>query len=159
MTFNSNPHLYFPNLVFTMIRSAKEAGRRANEVCFRVPMIMNKLDIKNYLKSLYGISVRNVETKIFLMKERGAKGIPPSLKRKKGSYKNAIVTLDNGDKFKYPEEIPFFSRTIGKRGFESIRRIPSYARTKIEKDEWSKKRVEDLYDRLSLGSKEAKDHK
>lgn len=159
MTFNSNPHLFFPNLIFTMIRSGASAARKVNEVCFRVPMIMNKIDISNYLKSIYGVNVSNVETRIFLMKERSSAGLPPSLRRKKGSYKNAIVTLDNDEKFKYPEEIPIFSRSISKKGFDSIRRIPSYARTKIEKDEWSKKRLDDLNDRLRINSGEAKVNK
>jgi len=87
------PKLFFPNFVFTLVRSGKE--RTPNTAVFRVPRILNKLDIKQYLEGLYGVEVTDVRTVNFLGKStrQGKRYIP--------NKKNAIVKL--AGPFKYPE--------------------------------------------------------
>lgn len=87
------PKVYFPNLVFTLVRSGK--ARQSNEVVFRVPRFLNKLDIKQYLEKLYGVSVADVRTFNFLPKStrQGRNYVP--------GRKNAIVKLQ-GQTFTYP---------------------------------------------------------
>jgi large subunit ribosomal protein L23 len=86
------PKLYFPNFIFTLVRSGKQ--RSPNEVVFRVPRILNKLDIKQYLERLYGLQVRDIRTVNFLPKvtRQGRHYVP--------GRKNAIVRL--GEKFTWP---------------------------------------------------------
>ncbi len=90
------PKVFFPNFTFTMVRSAKEHGPKT--AVFRVPMILNKMDIKAYLEGLYGVTVTDVQTRIFL----------PSTTRQGRSYtpgrKNAIVTMTKA--FAYPPPPP-----------------------------------------------------
>lgn len=92
MVIPQGPKLYFPNFVFTMVRSGKR--RAPNEVVFRVPRILNKLDIKQYLEKIYGVRVMDVRTANFL----------PKLTRMGTNYtpgrKNAIVTINKS--FTYP---------------------------------------------------------
>lgn len=87
------PKLYFPNFIFTLVRSGKPRG--PNQVVFRVPRILNKLDIQQYLEGLYGVQVKDIKTFNFL----------PRVTRMGRSYrparKNAIVTLKDA-KFTYP---------------------------------------------------------
>lgn len=87
------PKLYFPNFVFTLVRSGKT--RAPNEVVFRVPRFLNKLDIQQYLEGLYGVRVADVKTFNFL----------PRITRMGRSYrpgrKNAIVRLE-GATFTHP---------------------------------------------------------
>lgn len=88
----AGPKVWFPNFVFTMIRSGK--AREKNEVIFRVPRILNKLDITQYLEGLYGVKVESVRTANFLSKttRMGRRYIP--------NKKNAIVTLK--ESFAFP---------------------------------------------------------
>jgi ribosomal protein L23 len=89
--------VFFPNFTFTMVRSG--VPRAANQVVFRVPKIMNKLDITSYLEGLYpGVKVDNVQIFNFLSKTT-RQG-----RHYKASRKNAIVSLGNGQTFLYPPE-------------------------------------------------------
>lgn len=93
MVLAQGPKLYFPNFVFTLVRSGKP--RDSKEVVFRVPRILNKLDIKQYLEGLYGVKVAAVQTFNFLPKStRQGRHYTPA-------RKNAIVRLE-GATFKYP---------------------------------------------------------
>lgn len=84
---------YFPNIIFTLIRSGKP--RDPNEVVFRVPKVLNKMDIKQYLEKLYNLPVSRVHTVNFLAREsQGGR-------KRRPAYKNAIVTY-TGEPFKYP---------------------------------------------------------
>lgn len=93
MVIPLGPKLYFPNFVFTLVRSGKE--RTPNTAVFRVPRILNKLDIKQYLEGLYGLKVNSIRTTNFLSKttRQGKRYIP--------NKKNAVVKL--AEPFKYPE--------------------------------------------------------
>lgn len=96
--------IWFPNIVFTLI---KHDGP-STLACFRVPMNLNKLDIKNYLKSIYAIDALSVSTRI----------VQPSAAAQKTSkegastaavvkaHKRAYVTLKEA--FEWPGSIPFF---------------------------------------------------
>ena len=88
-----NNRVYFPNAIFTMIRSGKE--RSPNCVVFRVPTMLNKFDIKQYLEKLYSVKVLTVATANF------SRSITPLSKRIIPSKKNAMVTFDQP--FKYPD--------------------------------------------------------
>lgn len=89
----AGPKIYFPNFVFTLIRSGKE--RPPDQVVFRVPRILNKLDIRQYLEGLYNVRVKNIHSFNFLGKTtRGGRNYRPA-------KKNVIVTLE-GATFTYP---------------------------------------------------------
>jgi large subunit ribosomal protein L23 len=93
MVVPAGPKVYFSNFVFTLIRSGKE--RSSNEVVFRVPRVMNKLDIEQYLERLYGLRVANIRIQNFLSKttRNGRNYIP--------GRKNAIITLKD-ETFTFP---------------------------------------------------------
>lgn len=95
----AGPKLFFPNIVFTMIRSGK--SRPANQVTFRVPLHLNKLDIKAYLEGLYNVPVAQVETTIFLPRTDSRTG-----RHKQPTKKNAVVTLGEGHTFEFPDPPP-----------------------------------------------------
>ncbi len=86
----------FPDQVFTLIKSGKTLG--PNEVAFRVPLNMNKIQIKSYLEEIYRVPVMNVNTAIYLGKKRlTSKGFY----YKRPDWKKALVTLTQP--FKIPE--------------------------------------------------------
>lgn len=91
------PKLFFPNIVFTLIRSGIK--RPDNTFTFRVPKHLTKMDIKAYLEGLYNVSVESVETTTFLGKlsRQGSKRLP--------SKKNAVVRLaaESVAGFKWPD--------------------------------------------------------
>lgn len=83
-----------------MIRSG--VPRKSNQVVFRVPSILNKLDIRAYLEGVYpGLKIDEIVTFNFLSKTTCGG------RRTKPAYKNAIVTLSNetvgGAVFRYPD--------------------------------------------------------
>lgn len=76
-----------------MIRSGKR--RDPNQAVFRVPAILNKLDISQYLSKIYNLNVTDVHTVNFIAHESKAR------RRYSPAYKNAIVTY-NGPLFNFP---------------------------------------------------------
>ena len=84
--------LFFPNIVFTMIRSS--IPRKDNEFTFRVPVHLTKYDITQYLEQLYSIKVKNVSTTNF------PRSVVRSTKRIIPSRKNAVVEIEG--QFSYP---------------------------------------------------------
>lgn len=102
------PKVYFPNLVFTMIRSGKT--RTPNTHVFRIPSFLTKMDVKNYLERIYGVAVKSVSMANFLGRSRTRFGGKPIT-----SKKNAIVEVfpssgdpNSGDAavFKFPPPPP-----------------------------------------------------
>jgi len=85
-----------PSKIFRLYKVAKSS--QPDIVNFRVPVNTNKIQIKHYLESLYGVRVDEVHTVISNGKW---KRIPP-ISRKKfffrqkkmGDYKKAIVRMD-----------------------------------------------------------------
>ena len=57
----------FPMQVFTMLCPGKEMPSDVN--IFKVPMNMNRIQIKNYLEELYGVTVLKVNTAICIGKK------------------------------------------------------------------------------------------
>ena len=76
--------VYFPNFIFTLIRSGKR--RDPNQAVFRVPAMLTKIDISQYLSKIYNLNVTDVHTVNFISRESKAR------RRNFSSYKNAIVT-------------------------------------------------------------------
>lgn len=112
MVLPQGPKVYFPNFIFTLVRSGK--SRAANQAVFRVPRILNKLDIKQYLEGLYGVKVASVQTFNFLAKTtRQGRHYTPS-------RKNAIVKLE-GATFKYP---PMTDPSLLKHPLENTNKYP-----------------------------------
>jgi len=93
----SGPKLFFPNIVFTLIRSG--IRRPVNTLNFRVPKHLTKLDIKAYLEGLYEMGVEHVETTTFLgrLKRQGSKRMP--------TKKTAVVqfSAESMRDFKWPD--------------------------------------------------------
>lgn len=93
----AGPKLFFPNTVFTLIRSGIK--KEPNMFTFRVPKHLSKMDIKAYLEGLYNVQVESVETTTFLgkLKRQGTKRMP--------TKKNAVVsfTSDSLAGFTWPE--------------------------------------------------------
>ena len=88
------PSVYFPNLLFTMVRSGKPRIR--NQFVFRVPTFLHKYDIIQYFEGLYGLKVKEIKTRNFLPKEtRQGRSYTPA-------RKNAIIQF-GGKEFTYPE--------------------------------------------------------
>jgi ribosomal protein L23 len=89
--------VYFPNIVFKLTRDPKLPP---NQVAFRVPPRLNKLDIRDYLTNIYNINVVNVRTMNYQTYRSQTLG-SIELKPKKSKYKKAIVTLS--EEFKLPD--------------------------------------------------------
>ncbi|KAJ1663488.1 mitochondrial 54S ribosomal protein YmL41 [Coemansia sp. RSA 1813] len=93
-----NFKVYFPNLVFKIIPDSR-LGR--NQAAFRVPLQVNKLDIKDYLTHIYNVTVTDVRTTVFpgklsLNRFTGQQERSPRIKK-------AIVTIK--EDFEYPKEV------------------------------------------------------
>jgi large subunit ribosomal protein L23 len=74
-----------------------EIGEKLNCYGFIVANKANKIQIRNAVEEVYGVSVKKVRTMTCVGKyglNRTAFGIT---KGRKGSYKKAIVTLEEGD--------------------------------------------------------------
>ncbi|KAJ2785452.1 mitochondrial 54S ribosomal protein YmL41 [Coemansia javaensis] len=100
-----NAKVYFPNVVFKITPDAR-LGR--NQAAFRVPLNINKLDIKDYLTHIYNVTVTDVRTvvfpgKLYLNRFTGQK-------ERTSRTKKAIVTMK--EEFKYPPE-PNVDRDFG----------------------------------------------
>jgi ribosomal protein L23 len=90
--------LYFPNICFRMMRS----HHPPHIAVFRVPNQLNKIDIKNYLTSLYDVKVASVRTAVYLGKKIN-KPIRGQLQSTRSpSYKKAIVTMEEDFQFPAP---------------------------------------------------------
>lgn len=93
-----------PNKTFVLIKPGKPMP--PNTAVFRVPLDMNRLQIKDYLEELYRIPVVRVNTMIYLGKHRfTSKGYF----YRRPDWKKAVVTLT--EEFKFPE----FKNTPEKR--------------------------------------------
>ncbi|KAJ7330197.1 54S ribosomal protein L23, mitochondrial [Desmophyllum pertusum] len=102
-----NPRLqariFLCNWYMKVVRPGKELPD--NVVQFHVPMDMSKLDVKNYLTSIYKLDIANVNTRIQHGKTKSIVKGDQLIKRKYPDYKVAYVTLATGT-FKFPDLIP-----------------------------------------------------
>ncbi|OMJ29111.1 54S ribosomal protein L23, mitochondrial [Smittium culicis] len=88
--------VYFPNLILTLVRDSKLAP---NQAAFKVPLHVNKFDIKDYLTNLYKVNVTDVRTVV--LPGRPKLDVRSGLKVLDKRTKKAIVTLS--EDFNYPE--------------------------------------------------------
>ncbi|RKO99471.1 hypothetical protein CXG81DRAFT_7154, partial [Caulochytrium protostelioides] len=68
-----------------------------HQAVFRVPLQLNKFDIKDYLQNLYNISISDVRTMIY----RPKYALQGNSITKFAGFKKAIVTMDKD--FVWPE--------------------------------------------------------
>ncbi|KAJ2558007.1 mitochondrial 54S ribosomal protein YmL41 [Coemansia sp. RSA 1933] len=92
-----NLKVYLPNLVFKIIPDAR-LGK--NQAAFRVPLQVNKLDIKDYLTHIYNVTVTDVRTSVFPGKL--SLNHYTAQKVRSPRIKKAIVTIK--EQFDYPAE-------------------------------------------------------
>jgi len=76
-----------------------------NTVQFHVPMDMSKLDIRNYLRSIYNVDVYKVNTRIQHGKTKSVIKNGQLVKKKLPDYKVAYVILGSGS-FRFPDLFP-----------------------------------------------------
>lgn len=100
-----NLKVYFPNIIFKAIPDSR-LGK--NQAAFRVPLNVNKLDIKDYLTHIYNVTVTDVRTavlpgKVTVNRYTGQK-------ERNSRTKKAIVTMK--EDFEYPKE-PDVDRDFG----------------------------------------------
>ncbi|KAK3707201.1 hypothetical protein QZH41_019561 [Actinostola sp. cb2023] len=90
-----NPRLqsriFLTNWFMKIVRPGRELDN--NVVQFHVPMDMSKLDIKNYLCSIYNVDVARVNTRIQEGKTKKIAKGDRLVKKKYPDYKVAYVTL------------------------------------------------------------------
>ncbi|BFZ59703.1 mitochondrial 54S ribosomal protein YmL41 [Saitoella coloradoensis] len=96
--------IYFPQHVFTLIRSPKI---RPDQAAFRVPLNVNKFDVRDYLWNIYGLRTYAVKSMIYVGKIYRAKAFNPTKGRwqaldwrRHSSQKKVIVDMDRP--FVYP---------------------------------------------------------
>ncbi|KAI9502956.1 mitochondrial 54S ribosomal protein YmL41 [Coemansia spiralis] len=104
-----NVKIHLPNIVFKIIPDPR-LGK--NQAAFRVPLQVNKLDIKDYLTHIYNVTVTDVRTVVL----PGKIGLNPYTAQMERSsrIKKAIVTIK--EEFTYPKD-PNVDKDFG--GLES----------------------------------------
>ncbi|KAJ3263567.1 hypothetical protein HK104_006620 [Borealophlyctis nickersoniae] len=122
---------YFPKLRFKLVRS----NLPPHQAVFHCAPQLNKLDIKNYLEALYSITINDVRTMIYRAQTQRRGQHTEIL----GSYKKAIVTMEEDFRFppppkirpvgstdpketgatQLPTETPFFGKSTG----DSVRHL------------------------------------
>ncbi|KAJ1679285.1 mitochondrial 54S ribosomal protein YmL41 [Spiromyces aspiralis] len=108
--------IYFPNLVFKIIRSE---GLGPNQAAFHVPLHVNKFDIRDYLSHLYNVTVTDVRTAILPGKPTTDRRT--AQKTRSPRIKKAIVTTV--EEFTYPPPPDVDKDFGGKESlYESLRR-------------------------------------
>jgi large subunit ribosomal protein L23 len=80
-----------PNWYVKVVRPGKELPE--NEVMLHVPLKMTKLDVRNYLQSIYNVEVAKVNTRIQLGKTKTVLKRGQPKKMKLPDVKVAYVTL------------------------------------------------------------------
>ncbi|KAJ2164772.1 mitochondrial 54S ribosomal protein YmL41, partial [Coemansia sp. RSA 551] len=91
-----NFKIYFPNIVFKIIPDPRLTKHQA---AFRIPLNLNKLDVRDYLTHIYNVTVTDVRTAVLpgkIMTNRFT-----GQKERTSRTKKAIVTMK--ETFQYPE--------------------------------------------------------
>ncbi|KAM4617696.1 large ribosomal subunit protein uL23m [Discoglossus pictus] len=99
-----NPQLrvFRTNLTMTLVRPGKE--QPPDTVQFRIPLEMTKLDVHNYLQSIYNVQVSAVRTRIQYGSNKKRNHLNQKVKRP--DYKVAYVQLGQGQTFQFPDLFP-----------------------------------------------------
>ncbi|XP_034032776.1 39S ribosomal protein L23, mitochondrial [Thalassophryne amazonica] len=99
-----NPQLriFRPNWILTLVRPGKE--QPPDTVQFRIPMVMTKCDVKNYLENIYNVPVGAVRTRIQYGTNKKRNHLNQRVKQP--DYKVAYVQLAKGQTFTFPNIFP-----------------------------------------------------
>ncbi|CAG2105113.1 unnamed protein product, partial [Medioppia subpectinata] len=99
-----NPQLrvFLPD--FWMVLQKPKDPLPANRVQFKIPVIMTKWDVRNYLEKIYKIPVVNVRTVVRCGDIKRANGKMYLIKEE--DYKTAIVDLPKDMTFEFPDLFP-----------------------------------------------------
>ncbi|XP_072495593.1 large ribosomal subunit protein uL23m isoform X2 [Notamacropus eugenii] len=99
-----NPQLriFRTNFFIQLVRPG--SAQPEDTVQFRIPMEMTRIDLKNYLQSIYNVPVAAVRTRIQhgSSKRRDHRNV----RIKQPDYKVAYVQLAHGQTFKFPDLFP-----------------------------------------------------
>ncbi|KAJ2339068.1 mitochondrial 54S ribosomal protein YmL41 [Coemansia erecta] len=110
-----NLKIYFPNIVFKIIPDARLNKYQA---AFRIPLNLNKLDVRDYLTHIYNVTVTDVRTAVLPGKLTNNRYT--GRRERTSRTKKAIVTMK--EEFHYPEA-PDIDRDFGgkEKQFEMLR--------------------------------------
>ncbi|KAJ9081466.1 mitochondrial 54S ribosomal protein YmL41 [Entomophthora muscae] len=108
--------VYFPNFVFTMIRTTLPP----NQVAFRVPINLGKIDIRDFLTNLYKVEVKDVRTMNY--QGRIAREHHSNRRYRLPSHKKAIVTLAEEFNYPQPPKLEDFGKAQSDRALDAIKR-------------------------------------
>lgn len=72
-------------------------GEDFNRYGFVVPKSANKIEIREAVESMYGVSVKSVSTMIMPSKKKSRYTKSGVISGKIGSYKKAVITLAEGE--------------------------------------------------------------
>ena len=88
---------FFPNLFMTLI-NVRFLGHKTRPVqaVFRIAPRMNKLEVKEYLQTIYGLPVKKVMTDNFYGGYRRIQGKRAMFHVSRPNYKRAVVTFERG---------------------------------------------------------------
>ncbi|KAJ2805531.1 mitochondrial 54S ribosomal protein YmL41 [Coemansia guatemalensis] len=144
-----NFRIYFPNIVFKIIPDARLSK---NQAAFRVPLNINKLDIKDYLTHIYNVTVTDVRTTVFpgkLVLNRRT-----GVKERQSRTKKAIVTIK--EEFEYPEQ-PDVDNNFG-----GLQRKHAELRTRNRMKGWTNttpemKKLQDTLEKMRERAQEGKE--
>nr|CAG8553883.1 10031_t:CDS:10 [Entrophospora candida] len=91
-------NIYFPSMIFKLIRTP---SLPPNQVAFKIPRSLNKLDIHSYLTKLYKLDIVDIRTMNYQAKRPSLNKYSKRVSTKSTSaYKKAIVILT--EDFNYP---------------------------------------------------------
>ncbi|XP_061825998.1 large ribosomal subunit protein uL23m [Nerophis lumbriciformis] len=113
-----NPQLriFRPNWFLTLVRPGKE--QPPDTVQFRIPMVMTKNDVKNYLEKIYNVPVGVVRTRIQFGSNKKRNHLNQRVKQP--DYKVAYVQLAQGQTFAFPDIFPEKANTPAEGSMEEI---------------------------------------
>ncbi|PVU98048.1 hypothetical protein BB561_000164 [Smittium simulii] len=97
--------VFFPNLVFSLLRSNKI---ESNQAIFKVPLYVNKFDIKDYLTHLYNVTVTDVRT--YVLPGKPMRDMRSALKILSSREKRAIVTMKEDFHYPPPPDLEMFGK-------------------------------------------------
>jgi len=82
-----------------------EQGEESNKYGFIVDKEANKIEIRNSIEEMYGVTVESVNTMNYLGKQRMRYTQAGIIRGKEKDYKKAIVTLAEGDSIDFYSNI------------------------------------------------------
>ncbi|MFT6137059.1 MAG: large subunit ribosomal protein L23 [Salibacteraceae bacterium] len=74
-----------------------QQGEDLNRYGFVVPKEVNKIEVKAAVEEMYGVTVKSISTMIMPSKKKSRNTKSGVISGKIGSYKKAVVTLNEGE--------------------------------------------------------------